>query len=517
MKHYSILLGALLSTSFLTPVQGYEFTFTFPIITGEEIPVDTSVNTSITVTMNPDTALFDHYQISNTASLSYASAAEELNKIGLFSGVGTLSNGSTDFGLDTMPTRAQAVVMIIAMLGNGQEAINQNYTHHFQDGAWADAYIGYALKYGISSGLSSTHFGTDQLVTQHEFLTMLCKALGYPVSNWENPYPEANSLGLFTDSSATFHRGMMAKICHSALWATTSSGEILLEYLSDRNVLTQVTSTPSTSTPSTSTPSTSTPSTSTPSTSVIEPITEITVTSGEDAANQLVEVVKSGAAEVKILTPKGEEVAIKDVISNYYKNQRYAALDSLGTSWSNGSGQLKVTLNYEDSYDIVHYLEGKTDSLTADQEAVLTKARSILSQITHSSMTEVEKIKEIHDYIINNTSYQETGDRSHSIIGLLLDGYSVCEGYTQAFHLMCYLSGIESSMVSNSGHIWNHVKVDGNWYHIDVTWDDPVSSVPMLRYDYFLLSDSSIRAKDRSWVVYDHLPVCSVDYAHNYR
>ena len=50
--------------------------------------------------------------------------------------------------------------------------------------------------------------------------------------------------------------------------------------------------------------------------------------------------------------------------------------------------------------------------------------------------------------------------------------------------------------VSGGGpHMWNMVKVGGLWYHVDVTWDDPISSSgPMLRYDYFLVSDSTILA-----------------------
>ena len=43
--------------------------------------------------------------------------------------------------------------------------------------------------------------------------------------------------------------------------------------------------------------------------------------------------------------------------------------------------------------------------------------------------------------------------------------------------------------------MWNMVKVDGKWYHMDVTWDDPLTSDgrPMLRYDYFLISEAKIR------------------------
>ena len=111
-------------------------------------------------------------------------------------------------------------------------------------------------------------------------------------------------------------------------------------------------------------------------------------------------------------------------------------------------------------------------------------------------------------------------DRSHGAAGPLVDGYAVCDGYSKAFDLLCYLSGIDcirvsgtstNSSGSSGGHAWNKVKVDGTWYNVDVTWDDPVSSRPILRYDYFLVSDSTL-ARNHQWTVYSYLPAAERDY-----
>ena len=110
-------------------------------------------------------------------------------------------------------------------------------------------------------------------------------------------------------------------------------------------------------------------------------------------------------------------------------------------------------------------------------------------------MSEYERVKAFHDYLVNNTTYGGTNNRMFTAGGALVDGYAVCDGYAMAFDLLCYLSGIECVRVTGyagESHAWNKVRVNGSWYNIDVTWDDPVSSRPMLIYDYFLISDAAI-------------------------
>ena len=150
---------------------------------------------------------------------------------------------------------------------------------------------------------------------------------------------------------------------------------------------------------------------------------------------------------------------------------------------------------------------------------LLEEAQRVHAQLVKEGMSEYEQVKAFHDYLVNFNTYQETGERSHNAIGALIDGKAVCSGYARAFDLLCYLSGIECIQVTGEGisegtvepHAWNKVKVDGNWYNIDVTWDDPVGPKPMLTYDYFLISDNSI-AKDHRWYLYSHLPNAPEDF-----
>ncbi|MGN0670121.1 MAG: transglutaminase domain-containing protein [Oscillospiraceae bacterium] len=118
--------------------------------------------------------------------------------------------------------------------------------------------------------------------------------------------------------------------------------------------------------------------------------------------------------------------------------------------------------------------------------------------------TDYDRIKLFHDWIINRTEYIANGELYNwRLDGPIIYAKSVCEGYSKAFSYLCQSVGIECLLVSGIGttslssgpHMWNMVKVDGKWYHMDVTWDDPLTTngKPTLRYDYFLLSEAKIK------------------------
>lgn len=129
----------------------------------------------------------------------------------------------------------------------------------------------------------------------------------------------------------------------------------------------------------------------------------------------------------------------------------------------------------------------------------------------------MDRVKVLHDSIINMTSYSTSGPAYKSEAdGPLVYGTGLCEGYSKAFMYLCQSIGIECFCVSGKssgyGHMWNMVKVDGTWYHIDVTWDDPISSMPILRYDYFCLSEKDMLADDHKLDAPFPLPSAPITY-----
>lgn len=109
------------------------------------------------------------------------------------------------------------------------------------------------------------------------------------------------------------------------------------------------------------------------------------------------------------------------------------------------------------------------------------------------------KLKSIHDSICEMTIYTLNVPMAHHPTGVFLKGQAVCEGYAEAFKLLCDRENIPCIIVvgtgNGGGHEWNYVQMeDGKWYGMDVTWDDQTESEQLSRinYDYFLVGSESI-------------------------
>lgn len=127
-------------------------------------------------------------------------------------------------------------------------------------------------------------------------------------------------------------------------------------------------------------------------------------------------------------------------------------------------------------------------------------AEKIIAQFKKDA-SDYEKIKLIHDSIINKTEYYNNKSTS-SIYDALVTGSAKCDGYTHAFDYICAKAGILSASVTgytkdrtsdDEFHIWNKVYCDKKWYNVDVTWDDPECNLnENLTYKYFMVSDKTI-------------------------
>ena len=111
-------------------------------------------------------------------------------------------------------------------------------------------------------------------------------------------------------------------------------------------------------------------------------------------------------------------------------------------------------------------------------------------------MTTEEKIKKIHDYVIDSTKYDtlktenihDDTYKSNTAYGVLIQGYGICSGYSDTISIFLNALGIENYKISNDKHIWNLVYINGIWTHLDATWDDPISDTNLNRDTYFLIN-----------------------------
>lgn len=131
-----------------------------------------------------------------------------------------------------------------------------------------------------------------------------------------------------------------------------------------------------------------------------------------------------------------------------------------------------------------------------------------------------DTLQAFHDYLVNTLTHmdgmdyaywekndpdryargEELGEKYHYGTNFHLAwGYGVCQDYAELFQAMCVQSGIPCQLVSGApDHAWNRVYVDGEWRYMDVTWDDPLTSTPTLRQNYFLV-DAQVMAQGHWW------------------
>ncbi len=149
---------------------------------------------------------------------------------------------------------------------------------------------------------------------------------------------------------------------------------------------------------------------------------------------------------------------------------------------------------------------------------------------TSTGCSDYTAVKLIHDYLCDTITYNTTAannmddtsyDYAHTSSAAFL-GYGdvgksvVCDGYAKAFKVLCDAMEIDCVLATGYGvtsanydmgtHAWNYVQMDGKWYLVDVTWDDPDSEDSEIAYTYFLAGSGSASYINTFTVSMDHLP-----------
>lgn len=140
------------------------------------------------------------------------------------------------------------------------------------------------------------------------------------------------------------------------------------------------------------------------------------------------------------------------------------------------------------------YLKNVDDEVMKRYPVLLDNVNKILSGI-EPTMTDLDKIIYLHDCLTEIADYKYLGYQSYGAGGILGEGYGVCAGYTKTMCLLLEELGFKSRYISSSvmNHGWNGVVLNGNWYHMDVTWDDPTGAKPgETKHTYLLMSDKAI-------------------------
>lgn len=141
------------------------------------------------------------------------------------------------------------------------------------------------------------------------------------------------------------------------------------------------------------------------------------------------------------------------------------------------------------------------------------------------NMTASEKERYIHDFICQNVRYDKLKKPySHEIIGPLGQGVGVCEGIAKSVKILCDALGLWCIIAVSEAnpdqgvkyhHAWNILKLDGQYVHLDATFDNSLGHDGVIRYDYFNLDDKRL-FRDHQPVIYP-VPACAASDRFYYR
>lgn len=206
-------------------------------------------------------------------------------------------------------------------------------------------------------------------------------------------------------------------------------------------------------------------------------------------------------------------------------SSNFAAGDYLRCSVIQIQASYQILQTQEDSTLYCTFILSCTYSSTLQQENYVTsQAKKLISSLKLNSLSDDEKIKAVYDYVTKTVDYDYAGVNeasSHSAYAALANKKAVCQGYsTLVYRLLCEC-GIQTRIITgksqNQNHAWNIVRLNGQWYNLDATWDSNFDGNDQ-KYMYFLKGSSEFtdHVRDQEFQTAEFLakyPMSAASYA----
>ena len=164
---------------------------------------------------------------------------------------------------------------------------------------------------------------------------------------------------------------------------------------------------------------------------------------------------------------------------------------------------------YDDTAVIEAYKSGDDSNLKDEKDIyILNELKKAIDQIITEDMSDYDKEKAVYDYIFENTRFNEDSlnainnveeDNSSNPYGFFHDHQVICLGDATTFKLFMDALDIECNIIhstENGEHAWDQVKIDGDWYHVDILFDYGITK-PV--YAFFNVPDSVKEMEDYPW------------------
>ena len=185
---------------------------------------------------------------------------------------------------------------------------------------------------------------------------------------------------------------------------------------------------------------------------------------------------------------------------------------------SEASEQEEVPWSYSESRLLTAWAAGDWSGLATEDQAILDVCQDVISNVVPADGSDYDKELAVHDWMVSHGRYDsntlsqlpdfQENPNNDNPYGFLVDGVGICLGYTQTFQLFMDLLGIECITVEGAAynytadHAWNQVRLDGAWYCVDVTWDDPTTSGTVSErsaHRFFNVTSDHMRSTNHQW------------------
>jgi len=406
--------------------------------------------------------------------------------------------------LDRFAERVEGAAMLVRLLGAEEYALAFKPNHPFTDVPdWAAPYIGYLYQNSLTNGIGNNQFGSSHYIDEKSYLVFLLRALGYSEKNgdftWDTVGSAALRAGLLEPGEEAsignlIKRERLSQFSWKAMFLNHKLyGRPLLICLYEQGNISR------------------------------ENLDALFAKN----KNRLIDMWYANLPKlVAAFLRHDEKIELqlnqKQAETDYHTYLEYTLERVQLITGVFIRGYSVELWQYGNNYTLIlspHY----ENSASGDEKLNLWVDKIVSESIT-PEMTDYDKVKAAHDYLVNLLEYDtrethEIAPSSFSALGALETGIAVCNAYSELMTLILNRADVPCRIVvgtaNGTSHAWNMVSIDGLLYHIDVTWDDPVTNrkEKALRYDYFNLPDAEIE-RDHSWDR-NNYPVCN-STGHNY-
>lgn len=180
-----------------------------------------------------------------------------------------------------------------------------------------------------------------------------------------------------------------------------------------------------------------------------------------------------------------------NIIRNEAKHDDYLYLSLIGLVCRKNGKDTDVEAKYRTTKEQETYVDNEVNN--------------IIKAIIKDNMTEYDKVYAINQYLVNRFEYDYTLVNNNSYLALV-NNTTTCQGYSMVAYKLFKAAGIDARIIvgqiNNINHGWNLVKVDGNWYHVDITNNDSVRE-----NKYFLRSDNFLKSEGFTWEAKDYVQI----------